>query len=63
MTFFFMTAFLTILWFAMLKVVCYALAQMLPEGQPVYEAIANYLWAPAALMALASTQWMHPWLP
>ncbi len=63
MTFFFMTALLTVLWFAIFKAVSYALTRVFPEGQPVYEALSNYLWAPAALMALASTQWMHPWLP
>lgn len=63
MTFFFMTALMTVLWFALFRVVCYALARMFPEGQLVYEALAHYLCAPAALMALASTQWMHPWLP
>jgi len=63
MTFFFMTALFTLLWFAMLKVVCYALVQVFPEGQPVYEVLSNYLWAPAALMGFASMQWMRPWLP
>jgi len=63
MTFFLVSAFLTMLWFAMLKVVCYGLAQIFPEGQPMYEVLSNYLWAPAALMGFASTQWVRPWLP
>ncbi len=39
--------------YAALMTLLYGLRLVLPEGHPLYEPVEEYLWAPAALLALA----------
>ncbi len=49
----FLTAILLAPCYAALIAALYGLRLLLPDGHPIYEPVEEYLWAPAALLALA----------
>lgn len=58
MTFFLYAIAFTALFVAALKVTISFLRRAFPEARVLFEAVENYVWVPAALLALMLTTWV-----